>query len=802
MTGISVSEPPPETGKPPVDQSAAGKPSVRQWIAIAVVLALAIPAAIGWTRLSALVDSKLKAGPFTNSVSFYAAPRRVRADSAMPASEVIASLKRAGLSERQDDQDGWFAIRGASIEVHPVVTPGYTGGPALLDFGPKGLTKIRTLAANRFEPYYTLPPEFLTNLMSDGSRERRQLVRFEELPQDLVNAVVSVEDKRFWKHMGFDPFRIAKAIYVDLKEQRKEQGASTITMQLARGLWLEPEKAWKRKLMEVLITLQLETKLNKQQIMEHYCNQIYLGRRDTFSIHGFGEAASAFLSKDVANLTLPEAAMLAGMIQRPAYFNPFKYPERVKQRRNVVLALMKENGYVTQEQYQSAISAPIVLKPRVLDTGSAPYFLPLVQDELQARLPEREEHENTSYRVVTTLDWDLQAAAVDAVATGMKQIDKTLARRIRKLHAKPQVALVAMDPHTGQVKAVVGGRNYTESQFNHALAKRQPGSVFKPFVYAAALATATEGGNGKVFTPATTVVDEPTTFRFERQIYEPGNFGDRYYGTVTLRNALTHSMNIATIKTAEMVGYDKVAKLARAAGMNAQLQATPAMALGAYEATPLEVAGAYTIFANRGAYVKPTFLATVTSLEGQPAVNTFRPQMRQVLDRRVAFLMVNMMEDVVRRGTAASVRSKGLTMPLAGKTGTSRDGWFAGFADGLLCVVWVGFDDNSELELEGSKSALIVWTEFMKRALHHYPEAIKPFEKPEGIVAVSIDPYSGKLAGPDCPGTTEYFVAGTQPRSMCDPFFDTPFVEVTNYSPGKVAGGAIKSFFRGFRRIF
>jgi penicillin-binding protein 1B len=781
---------------------------------LGILAVLAIPLLYGWVRLSRLVDAKLSAGPFTNSVSFFASPRQVRAGAAFPLPETVAILKRAGLSENPEDPDGWYRLNADALEVHPASMPGYNAQPAVLEFGGTELKRIVNAESRSPLQSYWLPPEFLTNLMDDGSRERRQLVRFNELPKVLVNAVVSVEDKRFWKHAGFDGFRIAKAAYIDLREGRKEQGASTITMQLARGLWLEPEKAWRRKLMELLITMQLEAKLTKEQILEHYCNQIYLGRRDTFSIHGFGEASNAFFSKELSRITLPEAAMLAGMIQRPAYYNPFKYPERAARRRNVVLGLMRENGYITQAEYQQAIAAPIQLKPRVLDTGSAPYFLPLAQDELQARLPEKPEQRASAYRVITTLDPDLQDAAFVAVESGMKQIDKKLSSRIKKLGTRPQVALVALDPHTGQVKAVVGGRSYTTSQFNHALAKRQPGSVFKPFVYAAALSTAVEGerarmaqsSNGKqkkakILTPASTVEDLPTVFRYEEQTYEPGNFGDRYFGTITLKKAIAQSANIATIKVAEMVGYNRVVELTKQAGLNDQIKPTPAMALGAYEATPVEIAGAYTIFANKGAYVKPTYLASVTRHDGTPAFDAAKPQTRRVLDERVAFLMVDMLQEVVQRGTASSLRSKGFTQPIAGKTGTSRDGWFAGFVDGLLCVVWIGFDDNTELELEGSKSALVVWSEFMKQALKLRPEIARPFAKPAGVVSVAVDPYSGRLANEYCPGQSAYFVDGTQPKSACQPSFDDSFVEMTTY-PAQATGGAVNSIFRGLRKLF
>jgi penicillin-binding protein 1B len=317
------------------------------------------------------------------------------------------------------------------------------------------------------------------------------------------------------------------------------------------------------------------------------------------------------------------------------------------------------------------------------------------------------------------------------------------------------------------VRAFDGGRNYGMSQLNHALAKRQPGSSFKPFVYAAALSTALDE-NRKPITSLTTLVDEPTTFMFDGNPYTPANFKDEYHGTVTLRQAIAHSMNVPTVKLAEMIGFDKVVALAKNAGMNLNIQPTPAVALGAYEVTPLEIAGAYTVFADQGVYVKPSWVKLIRDENGN-IVHSFTPTRRQVLDPRVAYLMVDLLEEVMRSGTAAGVRARGFGLPAAGKTGTSRDGWFAGFTSRLICIVWVGFDDNQELDLEGAMSALPIWTEFMIRAhKHRQYRNVSPFEPPDGVVMVQVDPATGSLATSSCPGAqVEAFIAGTQPMDFC-----------------------------------
>jgi penicillin-binding protein 1B len=573
--------------------------------------------------------------------------------------------------------------------------------------------------------------------------------------------VVAVEDKRFFQHSGFDPVRILKAAYIDIREGRKEQGASTLSMQLARNLWLDSNKRFRRKIAEFLIALHLESRLTKQQIFEYYGNQVYLGRRGTFNIHGFGEAAQAYFGKEVRDLSIAESAMLAGMIQRPSYYNPFRYPERARERRNLVLQLMRDNGYLDAQQQQAAADQPVKLSPSYNESLDSQYFVDLVNDELDNVVPNMQ---TASVSLYTSLDLALQAAAEEAVRIGMERVDKLVRKRGGPL---PEVALVALDPKTGEIKALVGGRDYAKSQLNRALAKRQPGSVFKPFVYAAALNTAVEGGRNLV-TAATTVMDEPTKFVFNREVYEPSNYGERFLGQVTLRRALAHSLNIATIKVAEMAGYNNIVNLARRAGFNHGLQPTPALALGAYEATPLEIAGAYTVFANLGGRVQPAFIRSIRGRDGT-VLYTHSPEKRMALDPRVAFLMVDFMQEVMRSGTAAGARAMGFRNPAAGKTGTSRDGWFAGFTSELLAVVWVGYDDNRELRLEGSKSALPIWTEFMERAVHYraYRDT-KPFPAPSGISRASIDPDTGLLAGPNCPARTEYFVSGTAPSAYCD----------------------------------
>jgi penicillin-binding protein 1B len=719
---------------------------------IAATVALGLTLGLVYHRISKRVDERLAAGPFQNAVTYYAAPEVLSVGDVMAPAELVEALKRAGVDS---------TVTENSVAVHSAL-------PAEIQFAKGAISSITDVNGRRVARF-ELRAQLITNLSNQG-RAKRLMVHYSDMPPALVHAIVSAEDKRFFGHSGFDVPRIAKAMYVDLRQRRKEQGASTISMQLARNLWLAHDKNWKRKMREALITFHLERKLNKQEIFEDYCNAVYLGGRGTFSISGFGEAARAYFNKDIQQLNLTESAMLAGLIQRPSYLNPFRNPRRVLERRNLVLALMRENKYITRAEYKVAVAAPLGLHPGTSELSESQYFLDIASDDISKKLEERQPA--GSAEVYTTIDLRLQRAAEKAIADGMQLVDKELAARRKRgqpIGPRPQVALIALDPRTGEVKALCGGRDYASSQLDRVLSKRPPGSVFKPFVYTAALNTALVGGD-PVLTPASSVDDSPTTFEYGNQTYSPSNFNHQFMGRVTLRYALAHSLNVATVKVGEIAGFDKVVAIAHQAGLNEDIQATPSVALGAYQVSPLEIAGAYTMFANNGVRVQPAFISTIRDQSGTDLYE-HQPEMRRVLDQRVAFVMVDMLQEVMRSGTAAGVRARGFKLPAAGKTGTSRDGWFAGFTSQLLCVVWVGFDDYSELGLEGAHSALPIWTEFMMGAAQYkqYGDA-KPFPPPPGVVRVAFDPGTGDLTGPYCPeGVPSYFIDGTQPKAECSP---------------------------------
>jgi penicillin-binding protein 1B len=731
-------------------------------LAITPALAALFVVAGFYLHFSREIDQQLRQDPFEDSTSIFASPLIVSVNDPTGAEQLQSELNLAGYRQDSSGRPGtWRSSDGQNIALVPF--EGSSEPRVSISINQGVIASIRTPAGQ--VGHFDLGNPLLTTL--NASREKRRLVKFSQIPPDLVHAIISAEDKHFFQHGGLDLPRVAKAAWVDFRYDRKAQGASTLTMQLVRGLWLEPDKRWKRKIAEALMTVHLEHKWTKQRIFETYVNQVFLGRQAAYNIRGFGEASRVFLGKPLRDVTLPESALLAGMVQRPTYFNPFRYPQRAKERRDLVLSLMRENHYISESQYADAVATPIDLgSPRQSDT-SAPYFLDLVNEELQNR------ESQPARALYTTIDINLQRAADAAVASGMKGVDKLLARK-EKDGARPEAALIALDPHTGEIKALVGGRDYARSQLNRILARRPPGSVFKPFVYAAALNTALAGGD-EVLTPASTVDDQPTTFWFNGQAYEPANFKHEVFGVLTLRDALAKSDNVAAVQVAQTVGFRTVAALAKRCGLNGNIQATPAIALGAYDATPLEIAGAYTVFANGGIRQQPTLISRIESARSdasaaQSTPGPAGPGSYQALDPRVAWLMENMLEEVMRSGTAAGVRAHGFALPAAGKTGTSHDGWFAGFTSQLLCVVWVGFDDYRELGLEGAKSALPIWTEFMKQASRFGPyRNARKFPQPAGIESTRICTESGKLEGDFCDETrTEYFIDGTAPTEKCD----------------------------------
>ena len=732
-----------------------------------------------YIKYDRIIERRFRTPVFGNAAKIYALPETVRVGEKIEPREIAAELRRAGYSDKEDQsQLGSFRLLNSGIEISPGPESYHSPEPARISIADG---QIDHISSNGNElSAYELEPQLVTSLFDAEQRSKRQVVKYSDIPPVMLQAVLAIEDRRFFEHGGVNFLRTFEAIWEDVLRQRRAQGGSTITQQLARGFFLSPEKSIKRKLTEMLIAEELEQKFSKQQIFEFYANWVDLGQRGSFAISGFAEASRAYFNKDLKDITLPEAALLAGLIQRPSYLSPYRHPERALERRNVVLESMVETHAITKEQAEKAKAVPLKLAPPNVEASDAPYFVDMVRDTLISKFNEHDLNDQ-SYRIYTTLDPELQKAAAQSVESGIKLVDeqvkKLRTKRIKvgkkyetKVEQGPQaqVALVALDPHTGAVLALVGGRDYGWSQLNHAVAKRPTGSIFKPFVYAAAMNTALDGSQ-TVITPASTVTDEPSSFAYGDQIYEPRNYKEEYHGEVTLRYALAMSLNNATVKVAEEVGYDKVADLAKTAGI-ASVKATPAMALGSYDASPLDMSGAYTSFANNGVRISPIWVRSVRNAKGDVIAN-YNTDQRPVMDPRISYVMTNMMEGVINNGLGyTAVRLRGFTPPAAGKTGSSHDGWFAGYTSNLLCIVWVGYDDYSDLRLSGAMTAAPIWTEFMKRAaaLPQYSD-MKEFSQPQGVVDVELDKATNRLATPACPDDyTSAFVSGTEPRETCD----------------------------------
>jgi penicillin-binding protein 1B len=728
-----------------------------------------------WTVFSGRIDNLLKGEVFTRSAGIYAAPKQLHVGQAINQDQLLEFLKSAGYVEKAQQADkarGRYALNNGAVEIEPsdsnVVDGQRQFQHVRIQFARtgKGITGISDLDTNAKLDKAWLEPQLISSV-TGRERAKRKIIGYNDLPPYLVKAIVVTEDRSFFEHYGVNLRGILRALVrrydSDPNSPIARQGGSSITQQLVKNLLLSPERTLRRKVAEAYMSIILETRLSKQQIFALYANQVYLGQQSGFSINGFGEAADAYFNKDVTNLTLPESAFLAGLIRSPNRYNPYHDLDTATARRNQVLDNMAETGAITADEATGAKAQPLQVaatKGRI-DISDAPYFADYVQSQLGDIItgPGAAEH----LRIYTTIDLDLQRAAYAAVTKQLAALDKIEAKRFAP--GTLQAALVAMNAKTGEIVAMVGGRDYGKSQLNRATdAYRQPGSSFKPFVYATALNTAYDPVP-RVITAATTYIDEPKTFTFDNQEYSPGNFGDTYsHVPVTLRDALVHSLNVVTVDVAMEVTIGRVMNLAAKAGLPKPPRAYPAMALGTSEATPLQVTSAYTAFATLGTRTTPIAINRITTGSGV-TIAAPTPQRNEVFHPDVAYVMTSFMKDVVNRGTAAPVRARGFKANVAGKTGTSRDGWFAGYTPNLVCVVWVGFDDGSQLGLTGANSALPIWSDFMQVALAEHPEWQGDWAMPAGIEQIEINPKTGAPAVPDDPDKRiELFINGTSPH--------------------------------------
>ena len=702
------------------------------------VLVLIAAAALGGGALvssynyySQIIDARLASGYLTSRPGLYAAPRVLQAGQKLSCEKLVACLRRAGYLETSASNvwSGSFIASDAAVEIRP-------GRSSVR----KQVALVRvTFAGEQIAELtgdgvsldsFTLEPEVLSNDLS-AKAGKREALSYDEIPPVLVNAILAIEDRRFFDHSGVDVGGLARALLRNAGDERLGQGGSTITQQLVKNTYLSPEKTLQRKYAEAMLSLALERRLSKQDIFALYSNEVYLGQRGVVGVRGVKEAADVFFGKELRDLTLAEAATLAGMIQSPARYSPLRHPDAAQARRDVVLAAMLENGAITREQKEAACAEPVRVSPNVkLDNSLAPYFVDYVN-----RVAETAD----GRRVYTTIDLGLQELAESALRKQLERLDSVY----RDGGAKPQAALVALDPHTGEVLAMVGGRDYARSQLNRVTdARRQPGSTFKPFVYAAAI----EDG----MSPVQLFMDAPREFVYDRdKIYRPANYGGGYsMRDVPMRTGLVKSLNVVTVDVALQTGLARIANLAAAFGLP-KPERYPALALGTEEVTPLQLASAYAAFVNEGRRVEPRVIASV---DESPAAHPLPQSENQVVSPTTAYMITNMLSAVIDHGTARKARGAVPGTTLAGKTGTSHDGWFVGYSPNLVCAVWIGFDDNKQLGLTGAEAALPAWADFMKGAIALRPDlGGEHFECPEGIEFVEIDSQTGLVSTVSCP---------------------------------------------------
>ena len=761
-------------------------------------LAASVPLVILWfiagyyyVSFARLIDARLHGERDTVFPRVFARPLELRRGQSLTDRQLIDRLNDLGYAQRpQLEKPGEFALGQGTVAILPR-GPEFKGKAVRVVFQRTPASDVRSAArrtapprpadrvlqlelATRPSERLTLDAPVLTAL--GGEREKRRPVALSAIPERMVQAVLAIEDHRFYEHPGIDPIGVVGAFASYVTGRRAYlAGGSTITQQLVRNVFLPKfgmtlqtarERSLRRKILEMWVSIVLNERASKDAILEMYLNDIPLGQRGSFAIYGVAEASRLFFGKDVSNVTLAEAATIAGVIQSPSALSPFNNPARCRERRNVVLGAMVDAGYVTADVAERASKEPLLVVQRALE-AEAPYFVDYVGQTLDSQYPGLTTTTNQAVDVYTTLDLHLQRLAQDAVRDGLTKVDQLLSRRHRK--GKAEAALIAVDPRNGEILAFVGGRSYNQSQYDRAIvSRRQPGSVFKPFVYLTAFEHALEEGRTDV-TPASITNDEPETFEFDDQVWTPENYEGTYDGAITFRRALAHSRNLATIHVAQQAGYDHIASLWKSLGVGNPPKPYPSITLGVFEATPYEIATAYTLFPN-GGIVRPLKNVLHILKGGVNVTKKAAGESRRVARPETAFLVTNMMRSVLNEGTAAGARAAGFTLDAAGKTGTTndlRDAWFAGFTPELLTVVWVGFDDNQPVGLSGAQAALPIWTQFMKGALAG--RASVPFDVPENISFVEICAESGKLAGPACPKTfSESFIAGTEPTQACE----------------------------------
>ncbi|HVG07713.1 MAG TPA: PBP1A family penicillin-binding protein [Thermoanaerobaculia bacterium] len=701
--------------------------------------------------------------PFRQPSRLYAMPTRLDTGMPLTAAELIAELEAAGYRKGDSTKTGFYSQEGARVNVNlrRFLTPEGEAGGHVAEITLGG-GKVRSLEADdRKTEGLVLEPPLLASFYGPDLAERRP-VTLDQMPEYVSKAVLAAEDDNFFTHPGVSVTGIARALLVNLRGGELQQGGSTITQQLVKNLYLTSKRSLVRKAKEAWIAVMIEARFSKERILEAYLNEIYWGKSGPAQVLGLGSASWAYFGKHPSQLTLAEAATLAGMIQAPGTYMPTVHPGKAVERRDWVLGRMEELGWATREQVAQAKAEPLQVNPESVSARpNAPYFAELAEREAESRF-DIDDLPDQGYLLFATLRWRDQKQAEKAVRNGLAELEKGIERRSRS-KGPLQGALISVDPRDGAILAYVGGRSYSQSQFDRvARAHRQAGSTFKPVVYAAAFEEA-------VVSPASMIKDSPITVKAKGLAWKPQNYDRGFRGMVTVRTALEQSLNIPAVRVALQVGLTRVVDLAQELGFKAKFETVPSLALGAFEATPYEMAEAYATFANEGARPELHGLAAMRDRFGEEVLGEDVPAPRRVMPAEASFLVTSILQGAMDRGTASAARSYGIRDRLAGKTGTTndrRDNWFAGYSPDRVSVVWVGYDDNVRTRMSGAKAALPIWSHFT--AAVRPPRGYMPFVPPRGIVTQTVDPTTGQIATEACPfKVSEVFPEWQAPTEPC-----------------------------------
>ncbi|MFO0775767.1 MAG: PBP1A family penicillin-binding protein [Nitrospiraceae bacterium] len=702
----------------------------------------------------------------------YGAPFVLTPQAALTEAQLRDRLGRLGYHpvESEVRAPGTYRVRGGTVDL-------YLKGASDLHLEPRQIritldrgvvASIAAVTNARLTsplPSATLEPQLISGVRG-ATRQVRTWVPLAEMPSLLIDTVLAVEDRRFRSHFGIDPIAIGRAVAANVLRGEVVQGGSTITQQLAKNLFYTPKRTFSRKLQEAMSALVLEAKYRKDDILETYLNEIYLGQAGSVGIFGVAAAAQRYFGKRLQDLSVEETALIAGLIKGPNTYSPLRDKALATKRRDIVLHVLRQVDRIDDAMLEKALKRPVTVFPLTDTVADAPYFvdylLAHLEDTIGQELP-------AGAAVYTTIDPIRQRIADESVAQGLAQLEKAypgLAAGEEPL----QAALLAIDPRTGEIVAMVGGRDYRQSQFNRAVqAKRQPGSLFKPIVYAAAFEQRLGDGSERgVLTAASTVLDEPVSFESGSGTWAPQNYDRQFRGQVTVRTAVEQSLNVPAVRIAYMLGVPPIVQLAKRLGIRSTLDRNLTLALGSASVSLLEMTGAYSAFAYDGVLTTPTVLRHAMSDQGDPLWHASGERQR-VLSAQTSYLVTSLLQGVVERGTAKKARTLGVVAPVAGKTGTTdgtRDAWFIGYTPELVVGVWVGFDNGQALSLTGAQAALPIWSAFMRRTLS---PASPDFSKPSGVVRTTLDPQSGQVATEQCPSTvTEVFIEGTEPTVLCE----------------------------------